>query len=217
MAGLPAAIVVDLGPNPQEYSDQEKQRECPRPECCPGCQAQGSLVGHGYYHRKPKDEQQAYSIWVKRWKCQACGRTCSCLPDFLLAHRHYLVESIQGVLSERLEGEQSWAQVEAECAKGGTPALRTMQRWAGSFAQQAPRWLGRVQATLAAQDPGSAWLEVHGESAQAQHPAQALLQALLHLLAWAKTQWDQLAGYGWNDRLRFVWLWGANRGLGRLV
>jgi len=121
------------------------------------------------------------------------------------------------VLSTRVEAGQSWAEVEASCAEAGTPALRTLQRWEASFAQQAPRWLGRVQATLAAQDPGSAWLEVHGASARAPTPAQALLQALLHLLAWAKTQWAQLASYGWNDRLRFLWLWGANQGLGRLV
>jgi hypothetical protein len=174
-------------------------------------------VGHGYYHRKPKDKWRAYSVWIKRWKCQACGRTCSCLPDFLLAHRHYLVESIQEVLSERVERKKSWAEVEAGCAEEGTPALRTMQRWEASFAGQASRWLGSVQETLAVQDPGSAWLEVHGEAPKADSPAQALFQAALHLLAWAKTQWAQLAGYGWNDRLRFLWLWGANRGLGRLV
>jgi hypothetical protein len=139
------------------------------------------------------------------------------LPDFLLAHRHYLVESIQGVLSARVEGEKSWAKVEAGCAEGGTPALRTMQRWDASFAEQAPHWLGRVQETLAAQDPGSLWLEPQGEAAKARSPAQALLGAILHLLAWAKTQWTQLAGYGWNDRLRFLWLWGSGQGLGRLV
>jgi len=134
-----------------------------------------------------------------------------------LAHRHYLVENIQEVLAARVERESSWAEVEAGCAEGGTPALRTMQRWDASFAEQALRWLGMMQKTLAAQDPGSSWLEPHGEAVKAHNPAQALLQALLHLLAWAKTQWAELAGYGWNDRLRFLWLWGDSRGLGRLV
>ena len=41
--------------------------------------------------------------------------------------------------------------------------------------------------------------------------------ASLHLLAWAKTQWPELVGYGLNDRLRFLGLWGNGRGLGRLV
>lgn len=146
-----------------------------------------------------------------------CGQTCSCLPSFLLAHRHYLVESIHDVLSTRFEGEQSWAEVKAGYAEAGTPALRTLQHWCQSFAEQAPRWLGGAQATLAAQDSSSPWLDPHGEAPRARSPAQALLQAAVHLLAWAKTQWPELAGYGWNDRLRFLWLWGAKRGLGRLV
>jgi hypothetical protein len=135
----------------------------------------------------------------------------------LLAHRHYLVESMHAVLGACHESGQSWAEMEVNCAESGTPAVRTMQRWCKSFAEQAPRWLGGVQQTLATQDSSSPWLDPHGEAPKATSPAQALLQAAVHLLAWAKTQWTELAEYGWNDRLRFLWLWGANRGLGRLV
>ncbi|HEY5574897.1 MAG TPA: DUF6431 domain-containing protein [Anaerolineales bacterium] len=188
-----------------------------RPEQCAECQAVGSLIGHGWYHRKPKDKQRVYSIWIKRWKCQACGHTCSCLPDFLLAHRHYLVESTHQILSTRFEAARSWAEVAAACTNQGIPDLRTMQRWCRSFIEQACRWLAAVQETLAQQDSGSAWLDPHGEAPRAANPAGALLQAAIHLLAWAKTQWPELAGYGRDDRLRFLWLWGANRGLGRLV
>lgn len=156
-------------------------------------------------------------MWVKRWKCKVCGHTCSSLPSFLLAHRHYVVEDIHAALSARCEEAQSWAAVKLSCAKAGTPAVRTLQRWNQSFAEQAPGWLGAVQQTLAVQDSGSPWLDPHGEAPKAANPAQALLQAAIHLLAWAKTQWTELVGYGWNDRLRFLWLWGANRGLGRLV
>jgi hypothetical protein len=60
-------------------------------------------------------------------------------------------------------------------------------------------------------------LDVQGEAAQAANVAAALLAASLHLLAWAKTEWAQLVGYGLNDRLRFLGLWGNGRGLGRLV
>ncbi len=95
--------------------------------------------------------------------------------------------------------------------------MRTLQRWCQSFARQASGWLGPVQKTLAQQDSGSAWLDPQGEASQAANPAQALLQASLHLLAWAKTQWAELTGYGWNDRLRFLWLCGSGQGLGQLV
>jgi hypothetical protein len=60
-------------------------------------------------------------------------------------------------------------------------------------------------------------LDPQGEAPQAANLAVALLTVSLHLLAWAKTQWPELAGYGLNDRLRFLGLWGSGRGLGRLV
>jgi hypothetical protein len=30
--------------------------------------------------------------------------------------------------------------------------------------------------------------------------------------AWAKTRWTNLGDYGLNDRLRFLWHWGASQG-----
>jgi hypothetical protein len=92
-----------------------------------------------------------------------------------------------------------------------------MQRWCGSFAEQASRWLEAVQATLAQQDSGSPWLDPHGEALKAEGPAQSLLGGSEHLLAWGKTRWAEAGGYGRNDRLRFLWLWSSGRGLGRLV
>ena len=47
--------------------------------------------------------------------------------------------------------------------------------------------------------------------------AGALLHGATQLLAWAKTEWDDLADYGRDDRLRFLWQWGHAQGLGRLV
>jgi hypothetical protein len=50
-----------------------------------------------------------------------------------------------------------------------------------------------------------------------QSRAATLLATTLYLLAWAKTRWPQLAAYGVADRLAFLWHWGHNHGLGRLV
>jgi hypothetical protein len=139
------------------------------------------------------------------------------LPDCLLRFRHYLVGVIQTALAERFERGSPWSGIAARCAEQGTPALCTIQRWCASFVTQVPRWLAVVQETLARQESHSLWLDPHGEAARCSNAAQALLQAAVHLLAWAKTQWAELAGYGWNDRLRFLGVWGAGRGLGRLV
>ena len=175
------------------------------------------MIGHGYYRRKPRDQLQAYPLWVKRWRCKECGRTVSVLPSFLLQYRHYLLRVIQAVMALRFEGMASWAVILAEMAGSGYPALRTMQRWCQSFREQAERWLKAVQEWLAMQDSRSGWLDAQGEALTAKDSAQALLAASEHLLAWAKTQWAELANYGLEKRLSFLWLWGTHQGLGRLV
>jgi len=141
----------------------------------------------------------------------------SVLPDFLFSYRHYGVRVIESVLERRYETKLSWVGVKEKSSPMGLPALRTMQRWCRAFGGEASRWLGAAQTTLAQQDSFSTWLDPQGEALQAQNAAEALLAASEHLLAWGKTRWAEVAGYGRNERLRFVWLWGANRGLGRLV
>lgn len=184
-------------------------------EDCPHCRAAGSLVGHGVYWRKPRDGKRVYRIAIRRWRCKQCGRTVSALPDFLLRFRWYLLGVISQVLVRRAEEVASWSELEAEW--DGAPVVRTMQRWWASFGEQASRWLGEVDRMLAEQDSGSGWLEPQGEAARAPNREQGLLSATGYLLAWGKTRWREMAGYGWNDRLRFLWLWGSERGLGRLV
>jgi hypothetical protein len=197
--------------------ESREKRVCVRPGMCPLCGGVDCLIGHGYYVRKPKGMDGRGVVWIKRWLCRLCRRTLSVLPDFLFAFRHYVVRVIQAVIEERIGCGKSWARVERVCARGGAPARRTMQRWCVSFALQASRWLGAVQATLAQQDSGSVWLDPQGEALKAGNEAQALLGASEHLLAWGKTRWGEVGEYGRNDRLRFLWLWSSGRGLGRLV
>lgn len=96
-----------------------------------------------------------------------------------------------------------------------------MQRWVGAFKGGAAAWLLVVLAELARQDSDSPWLEPRGPTVLgtgvAPNAARNLLLVSLDLLAWAKSQWPQLAGYGVADRLAFLGHWGNGRGLGRLV
>jgi hypothetical protein len=154
---------------------------------------------------------------IKRWRCKECGRTVSVLPSFLLRYRQYVLRVIGAVLKLRYERQVSWAAMLAQLAGGGYPALRTIQRWCASFQEQATRWLKVVQEWLAQQDSRSGWLDAQGEALKAGSPEQALLKASEHLLAWGKSQWGEMAEYGLEKRLSFLWLWGANQGLGRLV
>lgn len=189
---------------------------CPyQPESCPDCATNGRLVKHGVYWRKPRDGEQVYRIAIHRWRCQACRRTVSALPDFLLRFRWYLLAVVSEVVVNRAEENASWSGLEAVAQ--GAPVVRTMQRWWVSFSGQAVRWLAAIQTVLARQDSTSAWLDPRGEAVRVSGSAQVLLGAVGHLLAWAKSRWVELAPYGWKDRLRFAWLWGSQQGLGRLI
>lgn len=213
----PMVIVVDFGSTVHEYLRQFHQIAFPRPSVCPICQAVKSLIGHGFYQRKPLDQQHAYRIAIKRWRCKSCRRTISSLPSFLLRFRHYLLAVIQQVLITRHEQQASHAQLSQQCAPEGVPSPRTLGRWLHSFGQQAPRWLAAVQETLAHHHAASPLLDPLGPSAGPKRTPAALLFAAGHLLAWAKTRWTELAHHQAADRLRFLWHWGATRRLGRLV
>ena len=186
-----------------------------KPDKCPLCQTAGELVGHGVYWRKPRDRERVYRMPIRRWLCKACGHTVSALPDILLRFRWYVMAVVSAVIVERVEEGASWRKLQVK--KESVPHVRTMQRWCRSLGGEATRWLGAVQRQLAQQDSGSGWLDPQGEALRAGNSAQALLAAAVHLLAWGKSRWAELAGYGWNDRLRFLGLWGSREGLGRLV
>jgi transposase-like protein len=210
-------IVAEFHLLVHEYVARFPQLAFPRPDICPNCQAVHLFIGHGFYVRQPITPTQVYVVHIKRWLCKACRHTLSLLPSFLLRYRHYLLEVIEPVVVTRFEDRASWTQVAQRCSIAGYPAPRTLRRWCVSFAQHAPIWWARVQQILAQHDPGSPALDPLGENAGPRDAPRALLQAAVHLLAWAKTQWPDMVAYGWNDRLRFLWHWGASQGLGRLI
>jgi Domain of unknown function (DUF6431) len=208
-------IVFGFGKGVNDYLQAVKTGCLHKLDMCPVCQTVGRLVKHGVYWRKPRDGERVYRIPIRRWLCKACQHTISALPDFLLRFRWYLLSVVSGVLVARAEQGASWSGLQAEA--GDTPVVRTMRRWWTAFGGQAGGWLGAIQAFLAQQDSPSPWLDAHGEALRAENAIQVLLGAAGHLLAWAKSRWTELARYGWEDRLRFLWLWGSGRGLGRLV
>jgi Domain of unknown function (DUF6431) len=210
-------IVTDFGCLVHEYVERCSGLVFPRPNECPHCRVVDTLIGHGFYERKALSPTAVYVLRVKRWYCNACQQTVSLLPSFLLRFRHYLLDVVQSVVVTRFEDEASWAQVSQRCAVDRAPSSRTIRRWCDSLAEHASVWWAAIQQTLAEHDAASPLLDPLGESAGPRDAPRALLSAALHLLAWAKTQWPALADYGLEDRFRFLWHWGAGRGLGRLI
>ncbi len=211
------AIVVEFDCTVHQYAAQFHHIVFPRPAVCPVCQVEHSLVGHGFYSRKPLDQLHAYRIRIKRWRCSICHHTTSLLPSFLLRFRHYLLAVIQQTLVARHEQQASHTQLSKQCTVQGAPSPRTLGRWLSSFADQAPRWLGAVQEILAHHHSASSLLDALGPSAGPRNAPAALLFAATHLLAFARTRWAELSHHGRADRLRFLWHWGSAHRLGRLV
>jgi hypothetical protein len=210
-------IVTEFHCPVQVYVDHFPQLVFPRPDVCPHCQAVQLFIGHGFYLRQPMTPTAVYPVHIKRWLCKACRHTLSLLPSFLFRYRHYLLEVIQSVVVTRFEDRASWTQVIQRCTTGGYPSRRTLGRWCVSFAAHAGTWWLVIQQTLAQHDAGSPALDPLGTNAGPRETPRALLEAALHLLAWAKTCWPELAADGLGDRMRFLWHWGAGQGLGRLV
>jgi len=210
-------IVTEFHCLVHEYVTHFTQLVFPRPTVCPGCHAADVFIGHGFYLRQPVSPTQVYQMSVKRWYCKACHHTLSLLPSFLLRFRHYLLDVIQTVVVTRFEDEASWTQVSRRCTVNGLPSARTIRRWCVSFAAHASVWWSAVQEHLARHDASASVLDPLGEMAGPRDAPRALLHAALPLLAWAKTRWTNLTDYGWNDRVRFLWHWGASQGLGRLI
>ena len=211
-------IVTDFGCLVHEYVERCSGLVFPRPNECPQCRVVDTLIGHGFYERKALSQTAVYVLRVKRWYCNACQQTVSLLPSFLLRFRHYLLDVLQSVVVTRFEDEASWAKVSQRCAVESAPSSRTIRRWCDSLAEHASTWLAAVQQTLAEHDTASPLLDPLGATAGLRDaPPRALLHAALHLLAWAKTRWPALVQYGLEDRFRFLWHWGASRGLGRLL
>lgn len=184
------------------------------------------MVGHGWYWRKPKGLAFDGEIGVRRWRCQSCLKTMSCLPHFLLPYRHYVVVVVTSVLVRWLEQGGSWSELVATIGAEGTPAVRTMQRWVKAFEKRAPGWIRRIGAAIATQDPHHPWTEPRGPTPSSRQtngmPTRGgagaiLLDLAIEWLAWGQKEWPELAELKLADRLSFLGIWGSDRGPGRLL
>jgi transposase-like protein len=98
-----------------------------RPERCPRCGKAG-LHHHGHYERNvPRGEGLAFSLealFIPRFRCPQCRRTCSRLPACMAPWRQYLWKAQQAVLERLLAGASL-----REVARTSAPSRRTLGRW----------------------------------------------------------------------------------------
>jgi transposase-like protein len=100
-------ILHPFGGSVQQYDEQLANPDCHRPSHCPQCQTQRPLTAHGFYTRTLIDTGFDGVIRVRRYLCQACQRTVSLLPEFVLPYLRSSLMVIALFLIARLLGRQT--------------------------------------------------------------------------------------------------------------
>jgi len=128
----------------QQYIAQLSDPDRYRPDHCPQCQTKHPLTAHGFYTRTLSDTVFDGIIPVRRYLCEACRRTVSLLPEFVLPYLRSSLTVIALFLVARLLGGQT---IEAACRTAPPPMpYQRGQFWIRRFRAQAEA----LGATLAA-------------------------------------------------------------------
>ena len=119
----------------QQYTERLADPDCYRPGHCPQCHVKQPLTAHGFYTRTLIDAAFDGVIRVRRYLCQACRRTVSLLPEFVLPYLRSSLTVIALFLIARLLVGQT-----IEAAACSTPPPMPYQRgqfWIRRFRTQA--------------------------------------------------------------------------------
>jgi hypothetical protein len=119
----------------QQYNEQLADPDCYRPGHCPQCHTKHPLTAHGFYTRTLIDAAFEAIIRVRRYLCQACQRTVSLLPEFILPYLRSSLTVIALFLIARLFGGQTLDGA-AQTAPSWMPYQRG-QFWIRRFRAQA--------------------------------------------------------------------------------
>jgi transposase-like protein len=119
----------------QQYTEQLDNPDAHRPGHCPQCQTKRPLTAHGFYTRTLIDATFDGVIRVRRYLCQACKRTVSLLPEFVLPYLRSSLTVIALFLVARLLQAQTLHRA-AQAAPTPMPYQRG-QFWIRRFRAQA--------------------------------------------------------------------------------
>lgn len=215
-------IVIHAGDTLAAYTQAYPSVATQRPPACPGCRVAGRMTSLGRYPRRKPLEGRAevpQPVWVRRWRCGACGKSTSLLPNLFHRYRQYTWAVIGAALIRRFLLKQTWAQVQAALSQqpaevAPAPSIDSLRRWCKAYARQAQAWLQAALLVLATVRPDLAALNAHGGWPGS--PAQHLLPALAALAGWLVPARNAGAEPTVMD-VRVAWRWGWNQGVGRLI
>lgn len=80
--------IIPTSLTPEQYAQQNYQRQVKPPEDCPNCGRVHVLEALAYYSRFISTATAAVlAIWVRRFICRHCRVSVSCLPSFAQPYR----------------------------------------------------------------------------------------------------------------------------------
>jgi hypothetical protein len=120
----------------QEYLKQISDPDLCRPDHCPLCDAQHSLIARGYYNRALVDLEFDDFIRIRRYLCVFCRRTVSLLPEFALPYLRFSISIISLFLVARLLEGRTLKAAAAAASQPNMPYQRG-QFWIRRFRTQA--------------------------------------------------------------------------------
>jgi transposase-like protein len=130
MAGI-LADILSLIQYSELFKDKSRDHRLDRCLCCGKARPQL----HGCYPRKADrsgaSDESLNPIWIQRYYCPACQRTCSVLPECLPPLRWHLWAIQQAALVLLLAGKSLRA-----IAQEISPSRRTIGRWMNRFKEQ---------------------------------------------------------------------------------
>jgi hypothetical protein len=148
----------------QQYIERLADPDCFRPGHCPQCHAKQPLTAHGFYTRTLIDATFEGVIRVRRYLCQACRRTVSLLPEFILPYLRSSLTVIALFLIARLVRGQT---IDGAARTGPPP----MPYQRGQF------WIRRFRAQAAALCAALAALTQPAPAPDFVHRALTMLEA----------------------------------------
>lgn len=89
-------IISVVSCTPEDYVATQHHERMPRPRVCPNCRRVGTLSALGYYKRYVSGlDGQDLTLLIRRFRCEACGRTVSLLPHFAQPYRFVHNDTIE--------------------------------------------------------------------------------------------------------------------------
>jgi hypothetical protein len=80
---------------PKEYLEQHFEEQVQKPENCANCGGANCLEALGYYWRWISYLLEVFQIRVRRFLCQQCRLSVSCLPDFAQPYRVVNTQTVE--------------------------------------------------------------------------------------------------------------------------